>query len=590
MSIEQLEELCRVIRKEIISITKENGGHMGSNLGSIETIVAMHYVFDCPLDKFIFDVGHQCYTHKFLTGRYDIMKNLHKDSGTTGFPNRCESEYDEFMAGHASTSLSASIGIASARDLSHEDFYVLNLVGDGSMSGGMIYEALNNLKQFRKFIVILNDNGMSISNSVGTVQKYLSKLLSSRGGIITRNKVKWFFQKLRMNFVTRILKKMVSACFHNNLFEEFGLQYIGVVDGHNLNEIITTFKNVKKYSHNKPVIIHIKTKKGNGYKEAEEDKYKMHSAGNKSSVQKKKTYGNIFGETILQMAESDSRIVAITAAMESSVGLANFAERFPDRFFDVGIAEEHAVTFAAGLACQGLKPYFAVYATFLQRAFDQMYHDVSLQNLPVRFIVDKIGVPGGDGKTHAGLYDMSMFNNFYNFRVLSPLDERDLVQAIHFSSEYSDGPLVIRYPKKHPIEITYEKYNNMNVVRRGEKYLVICSASCMTDTINALLYLNIFYSSTIVHLYDNKYNIQYLAEMINSHDKTIFIDDCCFYGSCANLLKNMYEDDRQSLLHKTFFVAPGSEPVCKIQIESQLAEYGLDMNGIARQIGHIINI
>lgn len=592
LSVVQLKKLCDEIRNEIIDITSKNGGHLGSNLGAVEIILAMHYVFNCPIDKFIFDVGHQCYAHKFLTGRCQLMKQLKKDGGTTGFPNRDESKYDAFIAGHASTSLSAAIGIAAARDLQRQDFNVISLVGDGSLSGGMIYEALNNIGKRKNFIIILNDNGMSISTSVGAIQKYLSRLLSSKFGIILRNKTKYLLQLLRLNFIAKVLRKLVSACFQSNLFEDFGLQYIGVIDGHNIKSIIKALNVAKRSSSDKPIIIHVKTQKGKGYKAAEKHIYNMHSTystNTNKSTEELVTYTDVFEHTIAKMAEDDHSIVAITAAMESSVGLCTFANKYPDRFFDVGISEGHAVTFAAGLASQGLKPYFAVYSTFLQRSFDQIYHDVALQNLSVRFIVDKIGMPGGDGKTHAGLYDYSIFNNCSNIRVLSPLDKKDLIYALKFSAAYNDGPIVIRYPKTQVIDIAYNKYNNINVIQKGDKYLVICCTSCITNLVAALKELLILYSSTVIHLYDNKYNVQYISELVAQHYKTFIVDDCCFFGLPALILKSLHSIGRQDILHKIYFVTPISWQINSIEFDSQMAEAGLSKDMIIKRINDVIN-
>ncbi|MDR2075240.1 MAG: 1-deoxy-D-xylulose-5-phosphate synthase [Holosporales bacterium] len=458
LSIEELSALCNELRDEIVSITSKNGGHLGSNLGIIELTVAMHYIFNAPVDKFIFDVGHQCYAHKLLTGRQNLMKNLRQEGGASGFIDPLESEYDCFISGHASTSISASLGIAKARDLNHQNFKVISIVGDGSMSGGMIYEAINNIGSTRDFIVILNDNQMSISKTVGGMSKYLSKLLSSKKMLSARGRISSFLEKMpkkTASIIENFIKNCIGIIKGSNIFENLGFQYIGPVDGHDLQTLLTILENVRDYATHKPVLLHVFTEKGKGHKPAEDDIYKLH--GVTTTEKSPNSFGNIFSRNIVELAKNNKKIVCITAAMKSGCGLSEFANLFPERFFDVGIAEAHAVTFAAGLTKEGFSPFVCIYSTFLQRAFDQIYHDVFLQNLPVRFIVDKAGLPGKDGKTHSGIYDIAMFSMFENFHIFVPSNTEDFEEALCFAGSNNDSPTVIRFSKSD-IPALKEKY------------------------------------------------------------------------------------------------------------------------------------
>jgi 1-deoxy-D-xylulose-5-phosphate synthase len=462
LPIEKLPALCEELRNEIVAITSKNGGHLGSNLGVIELTVAMHYIFSAPADKFIFDVGHQCYAHKLLTGRRDLMKNLRREGGASGFVDPLESEYDCFISGHASTSISASLGIAKARDLDNQNFKVISVVGDGSMSGGMIYEAINNIWSTRNFIVILNDNQMSISRTVGGMSKYLSKLLSSRKMLSVRGYISSILGKMPRKaaaFIEKFIKNCISVVKGSNIFENFGFQYIGPVDGHDLRTLLTTLENVRNYATHKPVLLHVFTEKGKGYEPAENDTYKLHGVNNLEKL--RDSFSDVFSRDIVELARSNEKIVCITAAMKSGCGLSEFANLFPGRFFDVGIAEAHAVTFAAGLAKGGFSPFVCIYSTFLQRALDQIYHDVFLQNLPVRFIVDKAGLPGRDGKTHSGIYDIAMLSMFENFHMFAPSNVEDFEEALRFAGSNDNCPTVIRF-SKNDIPAQRETYVSKN--------------------------------------------------------------------------------------------------------------------------------
>lgn len=554
LTIDQLEILCSELRNEIIRIASKNCGHLGSNLGAVELIIATHYVFDIEFDKFIFDVGHQAYAHKLISGRRELMENLRSKYGAAGFPDPCESKYDHFIAGHASTSMSAALGIAKARDLNNENYKVISILGDGSLSGGMIYEAMNNVAGTKNFIVILNDNQMSISESVGSMRKYLSKLLASKGGLSFRKIFSNFLSFCPKNIskkVENFIKNTISAFNGSNIFEEFGFQYIGAVDGHDLRELIKVFRNVRDVATYKPVIIHTATQKGRGYLVAEHDATKLHGI-DKSNKNK---YADVFGKTILKLAETDNRIVCITAAMKTGTGLLEFAEKFPNRFFDVGIAEGHAVTFAAGLATQGFKPFVCIYSTFLQRAIDQIYHDVVLQNLPVRFIIDKAGFPGADGKTHAGLYDVSILQNFQNLMMMSPSSKAELEKMIEFAVSSDINPIAIRFPKAEAEggSINYEFSNKSRVVVEGQKTLVISIGNLLNIVWDAIE-ISKTNPTVIDARFSNPFDFETFYKYAENHEKIIFIEESVFGGISNTILEKILSDKKHEIIQKIQFL------------------------------------
>ena len=427
LGMTELEQLAQEIRQCIIETVLKNGGHMASNLGIVELTLALHTVFDSPRDKFIWDVSHQCYPHKLLTGRLHDFSTLRQYHGLSGFTNPHESVHDIFTAGHVGTSISSALGIAAARDLQGEDFHVIAIVGDGSIAAGIALEGFNHAGYLQKrFIVILNDNKMSISPSVGAVAHHLQATPAT-------------------------LPAPVSAIRTPTLWEMLGFQYIGPVDGHDLAALQDTLRAAKAIT-NKPVLIHVRTQKGKGYQPAEKNPEKWHGVAPHSDEPKTTTdtsvptYSQVFGSTMLEMAQADKRVVAITAAMPTATGLASFAEKFPERFFDVGIAEQHAVTFAAGLAEQGMRPVAAIYSSFLQRAYDQLIHDVALQNLPVIVAIDRGGIVGDDGRSHQGAFDMAYLRSIPNFTVMAPKDEAELVEML-WTALTINGPVAIRYPR-----------------------------------------------------------------------------------------------------------------------------------------------
>lgn len=551
LNINQLTQLCAELRSEIIRITTKNGGHLGSNLGAIELIVAIHYVFDIEKDRLIFDVGHQAYAHKLLTGRREMMENLRTENGASGFPDPKESEYDHFIAGHASTSISAALGMAKARDLNGETYKVISFLGDGSLSGGMVYEAMNNVSGTKNFIVILNDNQMSISESVGAMKLYLAKLLASRGGLSVRRLI-----SKSLTFLPRKISRKIEICIKsiiqgNNIFEEFGFQYVGVLDGHDLKKLINIFTNIRDVATYKPVLIHAITQKGKGYSKAEHDATKMHGI----DKSKKNKYSDVFGKTIVQLAANDKKIVCITAAMKTGTGLSEFSEKFPDRFFDVGIAEEHAVTFAAGLAKQGYKPFVCIYSTFLQRAFDQIYHDVVLQNLPVRFIIDKAGFPGADGKTHAGLYDVSMLQNFPQFVIMAPSCRTELENMIKFASDYDNAPLALRFPKAEANDIyqTSECSLKSKVVLQGHTTLIV-SVGDMLGIVLQAVKISCKCPTVIDARFIQPFDFETFYICAENHDQILFVEESIFDGFSSLVTEKLLEDGKQALLNKVQFI------------------------------------
>ncbi len=459
LSFEELNDLAGQIRSEMVSTVARRGGHLASNLGVVELTIALHRVFNMPDDKLIFDVGHQSYVHKLLTGRYAQFHTLRSYGGISGFPKRSESKYDVFETGHASTAISAALGMARARDHLKQNHQVIALVGDGAMTGGMCYEALNDAGNSRtRMIVILNDNEMSIARNVGALSRYLTNLRASRqwkeAKTAVRSGLNWL--PLIGKPLTRFFswaKDAVKSIFVNEqkegFFDALGFRYIGPIDGHDLTGLIHTLENVKEL--NEPVVVHVLTQKGHGYDKAEEKPEIFHGtppfyveSGDRRKVNLLPSYGTVMAKSLAELAEDDPRIVTITAAMPSGTGLNHFQDRHPDRMLDVGIAEEHAVTLAAGLAAGGMKPYFAVYTSFFQRSFDQMIHDVCMQNLPVTFLLDRAGLVGEDGETHHGVWDFASLLPIPNMTVLAPRDMNELRAMIRWSQRH-DGPCAIRY-------------------------------------------------------------------------------------------------------------------------------------------------
>ncbi len=472
LNIKELKILAEEIRKEIISVTEKNGGHLSSNLGIVETTLAIHYVFDLPKDKLIFDVGHQCYTHKILSGRKEEFNTIRTDGGISGFPDSEESEYDAFSTGHAGTSLSAGLGFCTARDKIKEDYFVINVVGDGALVNGLNLEALFATQEKPKnYIVILNDNGMSISKNKNGFYRVISKGTANKGYSNSKKAIRKVFKN---SFVTRWLisfRDFIKRVFNKRSYlEQFGYKYVDVTDGNDVKKLIKILKNIKETPNGKAIFLHLQTTKGKGLKKAEEHADFYHGVGKGGSTGGEKTFSETLGKKVNSLIEKDDKIVCITAGMKDGTGLNAVEEKFPSNFFDVGIAEEYAVTYAAGMAKGGLKPIVAVYSTFLQRAYDEILHDVCIQKLPVIFLLDRAGLNGEDGKTHQGVFDLSYLSHIPNLTILTPCDTLEFERAIDYAISIS-SPVAIRYPKKQNAEILKEdgeEYPKWQTLKEGK--------------------------------------------------------------------------------------------------------------------------
>ncbi len=493
LSISQLYELCDEIRYKILEVVSQNGGHLAPSLGAVELIVALHYVFSSPRDKLVFDVGHQAYAHKLLTGRYPVFHTLRKKGGISGFLRPSESEHDAFGAGHASTSLAAAMGMAVARDLKGEDYDVVAIIGDGGLSGGLAWEALNNIGHLKKrLLVVLNDNEMSISKSVGAFAEYLAKMRTQPSYLRVKEELEFVLR--RIPFGTPLwesMEKLKESVKHlllpGMIFEELGFTYLGPIDGHNIEAMVDIFGRARRIEG--PVIIHILTKKGKGYPPAEKNPEVFHGISPfdletglpKEDGIQAPYYSDVFSQTIVRIGERNNKVVTITAAMPLGVGLKEFSRRFPERFFDTGMGEGYAVTFAAGLASQGLKPVVAIYSTFLQRAYDMILHDVCLQDLPVVFAIDRAGIVGEDGATHHGLYDIAYLRSLPNIVISAPTNEWEFASLLETAIEYNH-PFAIRYPRARGLGIPYDNpailpIGKGEVAREGEDICIIALGS-----------------------------------------------------------------------------------------------------------------
>jgi 1-deoxy-D-xylulose-5-phosphate synthase len=500
----QLEEVCNQLRQETIEIVSLTGGHLGAGLGVVELTVALHYVFNTPHDRLIWDIGHQAYPHKILTNRRERMLSLRQKDGISGFTKRSESEYDCFIGGHGGTAISSALGMAVARDLQGEKREVIAVIGDGSISAGMAYEAMNNAGSLgSRLILILNDNKMSISPAVGAITTYLAKLISSKQYLSFRNKSKKF-----LSYMPALVKKVLKKFERNtkdllndgNFFEEMGFYYLGPINGHNVEEIVILLENIKHdHSITKPILLHVITEKGKGFNPTKECEEKHHAVAKfdlvtrlqQKSISVIPTYTEIFAQTLITLARKDEKIVAITAAMPSGTGLKYFAEVFPKRMFDVSMAEQHAVTFAAGLACDGMKPFLALYSTFLQRAYDQVINDVALQKLPVRFIIDRAGFVGADGPTHSGSYDLTYLLALPNFIVMCPSDEAELSLMLETAVDINDAPSAIRFPRglgigvEVPSKLVALEIGKGRVIQKGKDIVILSLGTRLGAAIRA---------------------------------------------------------------------------------------------------------
>ena len=515
-SLEELKLVSEELRQEVIDAVSVTGGHLGAGLGVVELTVAIHKIFDTPKDKLIWDVGHQCYPHKVITGRRDKIRTIRQPNGLYGFTKRSESEYDPFGAAHSSTSISAGLGMAIARDLKKEKHHVVSVIGDGAISAGMAYEAMNNAGSMNaNLVVILNDNDMSIAPPVGAMSAYLSRLLSGKTYQSARTIAKQMaekFPKSFQNIAAKAEEYMKGIVTGGTLFEELGFFYVGPVDGHNLDHLIPVLKNVKESKINLPIFLHVVTQKGYGYKPAEASNDKYHGVGKFNVVtgeqvkskSKAPSYTKVFAEALIKEAKNDKKIVAVTAAMPSGTGLDIFQKSFPSRTFDVGIAEQHAVTFCAGLATRGMKPYAAIYSTFLQRAYDQVVHDVAIQSLPVRFAIDRAGQVGADGATHAGSFDLTYLCTLPNFIVMAPSDENELVNAIATSTMIDDKPSAFRYPRGEGTGVKISKYptpweiGKAKIITEGTKVCILSLGTRLSESMKSAQSLAPYGLSTTV--------------------------------------------------------------------------------------------
>jgi 1-deoxy-D-xylulose-5-phosphate synthase len=550
-----LTQLADELRSELIAAVGQTGGHLGSGLGVVELTVAIHYVFNTPEDRLVWDVGHQAYPHKILTGRRDRIRTLRQGGGLSGFTKRSESEYDPFGAAHSSTSISAALGFAVANQLKGEPGRGIAVIGDGAMSAGMAYEAMNNARQAgNRLVVILNDNDMSIAPPVGGLSAYLARIVSSEPFLQVREFARKVSRKLPEPLHRAAHKADEFArglAMGGTLFEELGFYYVGPIDGHNVDQLVTILENVRDASEG-PCLVHVVTRKGKGYGPAEASADKYHGVQKFDVVTGEQvkgasgppSYTGVFANALIAEAKDDPRICAITAAMPSGTGLDKFAQAFPDRAFDVGIAEQHAVTFAAGLAAQGMRPFCAIYSTFLQRAYDQVVHDVAIQNLPVRFAIDRAGLVGADGATHAGSFDVTYLATLPNFVVMAAADEAELVHMTHTAAQYDAGPIAFRYPRGNgvgvdlPSEPQLLEIGKGRVVREGTKVALLSLGTRLAEALKAADVLDAKgLSTTVADLrFAKPLDSELIRRLMLSHEVVVTIEEGAIGGLGAHVL------------------------------------------------------
>jgi 1-deoxy-D-xylulose-5-phosphate synthase len=552
---EQLRQFADELRQEVISAVSVTGGHLGAGLGVVELTAAIHYVFNTPEDRLIWDVGHQCYPHKIITGRRDRIRTLRTGGGLSGFTKRSESEYDPFGAAHSSTSISAALGFAIANKLSNKPGKAIAVIGDGAMSAGMAYEAMNNAQAAgNRLVVILNDNDMSIAPPVGGLSAYLAKIVSSRPFLELREVAKRLSRKLPepLHLAAKKTDEFARGmAMGGTLFEELGFYYVGPIDGHNMDHLIPVLENVRDAAEG-PCLIHVVTEKGKGYSFAEAAADKYHGVQKfdvVSGVQAKAppgppSYTGIFAKALIAEATRDDKVVAITAAMPGGTGLDKFQEKFPDRTFDVGIAEQHAVTFAAGLAAQGMRPFCAIYSTFLQRAYDQVVHDVAIQNLPVRFGIDRAGLVGADGSTHAGSFDVTYLCTLPNFVVMAPADEAELVHMVHTCALHDSGPIAVRYPRGNGTGIALPEIpialeiGKGRIVRQGKKVAILSLGTRLEEALKAADALEAKgLSTTVADLrFAKPLDVDLIRRLLTSHEVAVTVEEASIGGLGAHVL------------------------------------------------------
>lgn len=555
----QLKSVADELRAELIESVSKTGGHLGASLGVVELTVAIHATFNTPHDRLIWDVGHQAYPHKMLTGRRDRIHTIRQAGGLSGFTKRSESEYDPFGAAHSSTSISAGLGMAVARDLQNHKNHVIAVIGDGSISAGMAYEAMNNAGDLKsRLIVILNDNEMSIAPPVGAMSKYLTRLVSSKPYLGAREIAKSISERLPTPLreaAKRAEEVARSALGGGTLFEELGFYYVGPIDGHNMDELVPLLKNLRDMNHDRPILLHVITKKGKGYSPAENAPDKMHgvakfdviTGSQRKTVAVAPTYTNIYAKALIDEAQRDKKIVAITAAMPSGTGLDLFAQEFPERMFDVGIAEQHAVTFAAGMATEGLRPFVTIYSTFMQRAYDQIVHDVCIQNLPVRFAMDRAGLVGADGATHAGAFDIAYLGCLPNIVLMAPSDEEELIHMVATAARHDAGPIALRYPRGEGIGIKLPtrgkplEIGKGRVIREGSDVAILSYGTRLAECLKAAVILdkkNI--SATVADArFAKPLDIDLLRQLATHHKTLLIVEEGSANGFGAMVLQHL---------------------------------------------------
>ncbi|AOG01942.1 MULTISPECIES: 1-deoxy-D-xylulose-5-phosphate synthase [Blastomonas] len=551
----QLRQLADELRQEVISAVSVTGGHLGAGLGVVELTTAIHYVFDTPTDRLIWDVGHQCYPHKILTGRRDRIRTLRTGGGLSGFTKRSESEYDPFGAAHSSTSISAALGFATANQMTGAPGKAIAVIGDGAMSAGMAYEAMNNAERAgNRLVVILNDNDMSIAPPVGGLSGYLARIVSSREFLGVREALKRLARKLPKSLHQAARKTDEYArgmAMGGTLFEELGFYYVGPIDGHNMDQLVAVLENVRDAAEG-PCLIHVVTQKGKGYGPAEAAADKYHGVAKFDVVTGKQdkaaagppAYQNVFGETLAKLADTDPTICAITAAMPSGTGVDKFAKAHPDRSFDVGIAEQHAVTFAAGLAAQGMRPFCAIYSTFLQRAYDQVVHDVAIQNLPVRFAIDRAGLVGADGSTHAGSFDVTYLATLPNMVVMAAADEAELVHMTYTAACHDSGPIAFRYPRGNGTGVALPQVPERleigkgRIVREGKKVAILSLGTRLAEAQKAADLLDAKgLSTTVADLrFAKPLDEELIRKLLATHEVCVTVEEGAIGGLGAHVL------------------------------------------------------
>ena len=594
----KLAQFAEELRDFLVASVAKTGGHLSSNLGTVELTVALHYVFNTPHDQLVWDVGHQTYAHKILTGRREGMSKLRMHGGIAGFPRRDESEYDAFGTAHSSTSISAALGMAVAARLNHSGRRAIAIIGDGAMSAGMAFEALNNAGVMdANLLVILNDNDMSISRPVGALNNYLAKLMSGRFYATARRageKVLGVVPPV-LELAKRAEEHVKGMVTPGTLFEEFGFNYIGPIDGHDLDVLITTLNNVKQLDG--PQFLHVVTRKGAGYKMAEEDPILYHGVGKfdpkKGIVAKpegKPAYTQIFGDWLCDMAAQDSRLIGVTPAMREGSGLVRFSQEYPERYFDVGIAEQHAVTFAAGAACDGLKPVVAIYSTFLQRAYDQLIHDVAIQNLPVVFAIDRAGLVGADGPTHAGSFDLSYLRCIPNMTVMAPADENECRQMLYTAFKL-DTPAAVRYPRGTGPGVKVEKdmqalpVGRGEIRRQGEKIALLAFGSMLAPCLSAAEELH----ATVANMrFVKPLDDDLVASLAASHDVLVTVEENTVLGGAGGAVTESLNSQRIDV--KVLQLGLPDVFIDQGDHAQMLADCGLDKDGIIKSVRAILTV